>query len=164
MKAIVAVDSNWAIGYRGRLLFCISDDLKRFRSITLGHPVILGRKTLETFPGGRPLPGRPNLILSRTPGFLVEGAVVYPSLEALLPAAPEDSLVIGGERVYEALLPRCSTVYVTKIQASAPAADAWFPNLDLSPHWTVTQEEALREENGLSFRYLTYERISPDPA
>lgn len=157
MYAIVAVDQNWAIGCRGALLTRISADLKRFKSLTTGHPVILGRKTLETFPGGRPLPGRPNLILSRNSAFQVDGATVYPDLDTLLASAPSDSFVIGGESVYAALLDRCHTVYVTKVQAAFPA-DAHFPNLDALPDWVCTQVSEPLEENGLSFSYATYRR------
>ena len=117
MNVIVAVDRNWAIGKGGDQLVYIPADLKHFKALTTGHPVILGRKTMATFPGGRPLKGRPNLILSRNPDFAPEGAEVYPDLEALLDRAPEDSFVIGGASVYSALLDRCDTAYVTKIDA-----------------------------------------------
>ena len=95
MNVIVAVDQNWAIGKDGDQLVYLSEDLKRFKSLTTGHPVILGRKTLATFPGGRPLKGRRNLILSRSAGFAPEGAEVFSDLETLRAAAPEDSFVIG---------------------------------------------------------------------
>lgn len=158
MKAIVAVDENWAIGKDGDQLCYLHADLKRFKALTTGHPVILGRKTLATFPGGRPLKGRRNLILSRDPGFRPEGAEVYPSVEALLAQAPEDSFVIGGESVYRALLGQCETVFVTRIAAQF-AADAWFPDLDRDPAWRVSGEEESLEEKGLCFRYVTYERV-----
>ena len=158
MDLIVAVDENWGIGKGGDQLVYISEDLKRFKALTMGHPVILGRKTLATFPGGRPLKGRRNLILSRSPGFAPEGAEVYPDLDALLGAAPEDSFVIGGASVYRALLDRCATAYVTKIEAAFPAADCWFPDLDSRPEWRVAEESGPQEENGVSFRYVTYQR------
>ena len=158
MNVIVAVDRNWAIGRGGDQLVYLSQDLKRFKALTTGHPVILGRKTLATFPGGRPLKGRRNLILSRSPGFAPEGAEVYPDLDALLGAAPEDSFVIGGASVYRALLDRCATAYVTKIEAAFPAADCWFPDLDSRPEWRVAEESGPQEENGVSFRYVTYQR------
>lgn len=158
MDLIVAVDRNWAIGRGGDQLVYLSQDLKRFKALTTGHPVILGRKTLATFPGGRPLKGRRNLILSRSPGFAPEGAEVYPDLDALLGAAPEDSFVIGGASVYRALLDRCATAYVTKIEAAFPAADCWFPDLDSRPEWRVAEESGPQEENGVSFRYVTYQR------
>lgn len=157
MNLIVAVDQNWAIGKGGDQLIYIPEDLKRFKALTTGHPVILGRKTLATFPGGRPLKGRDNLILSATPGYQVEGAKVYPNLEALLAEAPEDAFVIGGESVYRALLPYCDTAYVTKIDAEFPA-DRYFPNLDEDPNWTITEESDSLEHEGTSFYYVTYRR------
>ena len=158
MELIVAVDQNWAIGRGGDQLIYISQDLKRFKTLTTGHPVILGRKTLDTFPGGRPLKGRRNLILSRSPGFAPEGAEVYPDLDALLAAAPEDSFVIGGASVYRALLDHCSTAYVTKIEAAFPAADCWFPDLDSRPEWRISEESESQEEDGVKFRYVTYRK------
>ncbi len=157
MNAIVAVDRNWAIGKTGDQLCSISADLRRFKELTLGHPVILGRKTLATFPGGRPLKGRRNLVLSRDPAFAPEGAEVYRDLDSLLAAAPADSFVIGGESVYRALLDRCERVYVTKIM-SAFEADAFFPTLDDHPAWQVAAEEPELEEKGIRFRYVTYRR------
>ena len=157
MNMIVAVDRNWAIGKDGDQLVYIPADLKRFKALTMGHPVILGRKTLATFPGGRPLKGRRNLILSRNPAFAPEGAEVYPDAQALLAQAPEDAFVIGGASVYRDLLERCDTVYVTKIDAEYPA-DCWFPDLDENPAWAVTEESEPQEHEGLSFRYVTYQR------
>lgn len=160
MNLIVAVDQNWAIGKDGDQLVYLSEDLKRFKALTLGHPVILGRKTLATFPGGRPLKGRENLILSTNPAFTVENAKVFPSVEALLQAAPDDSFVIGGESVYRALLPYCDTAYVTKIDHAFPA-DRCFPDLDADPAWVLDESQPCEvlEQDGLTFRYLTYRRI-----
>ena len=157
MNAIVVVDQNWAIGFGGDQLFYIPADLKHFKELTTGHPVILGRKTLATFPGGRPLKGRPNLILSRNPDFAPEGAQVYPDLDSLLAAAPEDSFVIGGESVYRALLPHCSVAHVTKVDASFEA-DTWFPDLDKDPNWYIDETSKDMEHEGLIFRYVTYRR------
>ena len=158
MNAIVAVDQNWAIGKGGDQLCYISADLKRFKELTTGHPVILGRKTLATFPGGRPLKGRRNLILSRDPGFAPEGAEVFRDLETLLAAAPEDAFVIGGASVYAALLDKCDTAYVTKISGRFPAADCFFPDLDALSEWRVAEEGPELEEEGVRFRYVTYKR------
>ena len=99
MDLIVAVDQNWAIGKDGEQLLYLSQDLKRFKALTLGHAVILGRRTLSTFPGGRPLKGRRNLILSRNASFAPEGAEVFPDVDSLLKAAPADAFVIGGGSV-----------------------------------------------------------------
>lgn len=158
MNLIVAVDRNWAIGKDGDQLVYLSEDLKHFKALTTGHPVILGRKTLATFPGGRPLKGRRNMILSRSPGFAPEGAEVFQNLPALLEAAPEDAFVLGGASVYAALLDKCDTAYVTRIEASFPGPDCFFPNLDRLPQWHVTDEGPTLEEQGLRFRYVTYRR------
>ena len=158
MKVIAAVDENWAIGRNGDQLIYISEDLKHFKALTTGHPVILGRKTLATFPGGRPLKGRRNLILSRNPGFAPPEAEVFSSLEELLAAAPQDAFVIGGGSVYQALLDRCDTACITRIEAAFPGADCWFPNLDERPEWKIAEEGPVLEEKGVRFRYVTYER------
>lgn len=158
MKVIAAVDENWAIGRNGDQLIYISEDLKHFKALTTGHPVILGRKTLATFPGGRPLKGRRNLILSRDPGFAPPEAEVFSSLEELLAAAPQDAFVIGGASVYQALLDRCDTACITRIEAAFPSADCWFPNLDERPEWKIAEEGPVLEEKGVRFRYVTYER------
>ena len=156
MDLIVAVDQNWAIGKDGEQLLYLSQDLKRFKALTLGHAVILGRRTLSTFPGGRPLKGRRNLILSTTPDFAPEGGEVYPSLDALLAAAPADAFVIGGAQVYRLLLPVCRRLYVTQIDADG-GADVFFP--EPTPElWRITEQSPWQEEQGLRYRYLTYER------
>ena len=157
MNAIVAVDEAWGIGLKGELLARISADLRRFKALTTGHAVILGRKTLQTFPGGRPLPGRENLIMSTTMSSAPEGARVFRNLEELLSYAPKDAFVIGGESVYRALLPDCDRVYVTKIH-SAFEADTFFPDLDALGGWRIVAEEGPLTENGLGFSYVTYER------
>lgn len=158
MNVIVAVDQNWAIGKDGDQLVYLKEDLKRFRTLTSGHTVILGRKTLATFPGGRPLKNRRNLILSRNPQFHAEGAEVFSSVEELVKQADEDAFVIGGASVYEQLLPYCDTAYITKIHASFPA-DTHFPDLDKAEEWTVTEESGSLEQDGISYHYVTYSRI-----
>lgn len=157
MNLIVAVDKNWAIGKDGDQLVYLSEDLKRFKALTTGHPVILGRKTLATFPGGRPLKGRRNLILSRNTDFAPEGAEVFSDVETLRAVAPEDAFVIGGASVYRQLLPWCSTAYVTKIDRAFPA-DCHFPDLDQDPAWEQAEESVPLEQDGIIYRYLTYRR------
>lgn len=157
MNVIVAVDENWGIGRNGELLARISADLRRFKALTTGHAVILGRKTLQTFPGGKPLPGRENLIMSTTMDAAPEGARVFRDLDSLLDYAPEDAFVIGGETVYRELLPYCEKVYVTKIHKTFDS-DAFFPDLDALSGWKVTEKEDPLEENGVRFSYVTYER------
>ena len=158
MNLIVAVDQNWAIGKDGDQLVYLKEDLKRFRTLTSGHTVILGRKTLATFPGGRPLKNRRNLILSRNPQFQAEGAEVFSSVEELVKQADGDAFVSGGASVYEQLLPYCDTAYVTKIHAGFPA-DTYFPNLDQSGEWEVSEESESLEQDGISYHYVTYSRI-----
>lgn len=157
MNIIAAVDANWAIGKDGDQLCYIRADLKRFQALTTGHGVILGRKTLATFPGGKPLKNRENFVLSTQEGFTAEGARVYASLEAALDAAPPDSFVIGGESVYRQALPYCDRAYITKIHKAFPA-DRYFPDLDQSPDWEIETQEGPFQEEGLRFTYVTYHR------
>lgn len=154
MKLIVAVDQNWAIGKNGDQLAYIKEDLKRFQTLTMGGTIILGRKTLSTFPGGKPLKGRTNLILSQDPSFRAEGAKVYADLASLLAEAPKDAFVVGGASVYQLLLDYCDAAYVTQIHQEFPA-DCWFPNLDRHPGWELIQEEGPFTD-GLTFSYRTY--------
>ena len=157
MKAIVAVDKNWGIGQNGEQLCYIPEDLKRFQTLTTGHPILLGRKTLSTFPGGRPLKNRRNLILSAHLDYSVENAEVYHSLEAALAAAPEDTFVVGGESVYRQTLEQCDTVYVTKIDQWFEA-DRHFPNLDESPEWEVAETDGPYTFEDMEYTYVTYRR------
>ena len=157
MDAIVAVDARWGIGRDGGLLFRISADLRRFKALTMGHTVVMGRRTLQSLPGGRGLPGRRNLVLSRQKDLAPKGAEVFHEVQPMLDAAGEDAFVIGGESVYRALLDRCGTAYVTKILAQYPA-DRYFPDLDADPRWESVEESELLEENGVRFRYVTYRR------
>ena len=156
-NAIVAADEGWGIGKDGNQPCYIPADLKRFKALTTGHAVILGRKTLSTFPGGRPLPGRRNLILSRDPGFAPDGAEVFRDLTSLLAAAPEDAFVIGGGAVYAQLLPWCDTVYVTRLERAFPA-DTHFPDLDARSDWYLAETEGPYDHQGLTYRYDTYRR------
>ena len=162
MNLIAAVDENWAIGNKGELLITIPADHKLFRQETMGKVVVYGRKTLATFPQGLALKGRTNIVLSSNPSFTVKDAVVVHSPEELLEELKKydtkDVYIIGGESVYKALLPYCGRVYVTKISRSFPA-DTWVPNLDEDPSWRVGREEPPLEDGGLSFRYVTYERV-----
>jgi dihydrofolate reductase len=165
MDLIVNVSENWGIGKDGKLLFSISADLKRFRQLTTGKTVILGRKTLATFPGGRPLKNRTNLILSAS-GCTVEGAEVVPDLEHLFARLRQQDLdqvsVIGGASVYQALLPYCRVAYITRTFC-APEADTFFPNLDQLEAWSVQETGPVLEENGVRFQYIDYVNHSPRP-
>ena len=158
MQAIVAVSQSWGIGKDGRLLFRLSADLRRFKALTTGRTVVMGRKTLQSLPGGKGLPNRRNLVLSRRMDYAPENAEVVTSVEALLRTAGEDAFVIGGQQVYEQLLPYCARVHVTKV-LSDPEADAFFPDLDKLPEWKVASAGEMLTENGLSFQYVEYIRI-----
>lgn len=166
MDAVVNVTENWGIGRENRLLVSISADLRRFRALTEGKTVIMGRKTLESLPHSRPLPRRRNLILSRDPNYRVEGAEVFSSVAALLAEIkdlpPDEVCLIGGASLYEALLPYCRRAFVTKTLLTLPA-DRYFPNLDALPNWRVAQRSELLEENGTRFQYVDYvnQRLSP---
>ena len=159
MIAIVNVTPDWGIGKDGRLLVAVKDDLRRFRLLTEGKTVIYGRKTLATFPGGRPLKNRRNLILSGRRGFEVEGAEVCRSLAEVLEKVKDipadDIIVIGGASVYRQLLPYCERALVTKTFADMPA-DSFFPDLDALPDWEQTAASDRMEENGVTYQFIDY--------
>lgn len=161
MKAIVAVDSNWAIGYHGDLLVSLPEDQKdTFRRLTLGNTIIYGRKTLCTFPGQKLLPGRTNIIMSRNPDFEKEGAVVLHSDEEAIKYCrdheSEEIYLIGGEQVYNSLLPYCSGAIVSRIAHAFPA-DAFFPNLDVIPGWKeVCRSDIIHSVKGYDFAVHQY--------
>ena len=161
MNIIVAVDENWAIGYRGDLLVRIPADHKMFRNETIGKVVVLGRKTMDTFPGGLPLAGRTNIVLTRNPEYQVKDAIVVHSVEELLAELKnydtKDVYVIGGDSVYSQLLPYCDTAHVTKIDRSYEA-DTYFPNLDASGEWEITAESDEQSYFDTTYHFLKYER------
>ena len=168
LSVVVAVDNNWGIGRNGELLARVSCDLKQFRAITTGKTVILGSKTLATFPGGRPLKNRRNIILSRRNGYCVEGAETAHSVDEVLSMLNdgEEAVVIGGASVYEQMLPFCSVAYVTHFDRTFDGADAFFPNLDADTDWIMTSEgETLMTEendmpNDMSYKFCVYERVT----
>lgn len=161
MNLIAAVDKNWAIGMNNQLLVRIPDDMKRFRRLTVGKAVVLGRKTLETFPGGRPLKDRNNIVLSKNRNYQVEGAVCVHSLEELEEELgkykSEDVFVIGGESIYRQLLNQCDTAYITKLDY-VYQADAWFPNLDKEEAWQVCEESEEQTYFDLEYYFVKYSK------
>ncbi len=161
MNIIVAVDNKWAIGNRNQLLVRIPNDHKHFREETTGKVVVLGRKTLETFPQGMPLENRTNIILSRDKDFRVKGAIVVHSLEELFEELKkyedEDIYVIGGESIYRQLLPYCKVAHITKID-HIYEADAYFPNLDQDENWCITADSDEQTYFDLAYEFLKYER------
>ena len=161
MNIIVAVDNNWAIGNKNELLIRIPNDQKHFRQETLGKVVVLGRKTLQTFPQGLPLQGRTNIILSKNKNYKVKDAIVVHSTEELLEELKqypeEDVYIIGGESVYRELLPYCNVVHVTKIDHEYEA-DSYFPNLDADKNWEITADSDEQTYFDIAYQFLRYER------
>lgn len=158
LESIVAVYADWGIGADGTQPVTLRADRAHFRAVTKGAAVIVGRRTLADFPGGRPLPGRVNIVLSLS-HRPIEGATVVHSMEEALTEAARHPrcLVIGGESVFLALLPHIDRVYVTKLDI-CPHSDAFFPNLDADPDFCVSEQGPEQEENGVTFRFLTYTR------
>ena len=161
MKAILAADKNWGIGYNNHLLVSIPSDMKFFRQTTTGKVVVMGRKTLESFPNGMPLKNRTNIVLTGNQNCQVKDAVVVHSedelMEELEKYDQDDIFVIGGESVYRMMLPHCDTVYVTKIDR-AFQADTFFPDLDEMDEWVMTEESEEQTCFDLEFCFTKYER------
>lgn len=159
MNMIFSADRNWAIGYENKLLFRAKADMKRFREMTTGKVVVMGYNTLHSLPGGKPLPDRVNMVLSRKPGLTVEGADVCGDLGTLFEEIErypeEDVFVIGGAEVYRQLMPYCGKAYVTKFDEVA-TADSFMENLDENPDWKLIETSEPLEEDGLEFTYNTY--------
>lgn len=167
MQAIVAVDQNNAIGYRGGMLFHLPEDLKYFARMTRGKTLVMGRATLQSFPNGKPLPGRPHIVLSRDKNFAVPGTAVVHSLrelrEAIANYAPDQVFLVGGGQLYGLLIDCCDTAYVTRVRAEAKEADCRFPNLDECPGWRLAEESGLIEDNGYVYTHCRYENSNVLP-
>ena len=161
MNLIVAVDKNWAIGNRGKLLVSIPADQKMFREETMGKVIVMGRKTLDSLPSGQPLMGRTNVVLTRNEDFTKKGTVVFHSvdetLEYLKQFRSEDVYIIGGEEIYRQFLPYCDVAHVTWIDY-VYEADTKFPNLDQDPEWHVTDESDEQTYFDLCYEFRKYER------
>lgn len=162
MNIIVAVDKNWAIGNDNKLLVSIPQDMKFFRETTTGKVVVMGRKTLESFPGGQPLKKRVNIVLTGNSSYQVKDAVVVNTIDEILEEVKkydsEDIYVIGGESVYRQLLPYCDKAYVTRID-HAYQADTYFPNLDEDPEWEMTKVSEEQTYFDLEYVFTIYERV-----
>ena len=163
MNLIVAADKNWAIGKNGKLLVSIPEDQRLFREETIGKVIVMGRKTMESLPGGQPLYGRTNIVLSRNPDYRKKGAKVVHSVDEALEYVkdknPEDVFVIGGESVYRQFLPYCRTAHVTWIDYRYDA-DTSFPNLEEEPGWRLAEESEEQTYFDLCYYFRRYERIS----
>ena len=161
MNAVVAVYSDWGIGDGATQPIVLKADRARFKALTDGSAVIVGRKTLEDFPGGKPLKGRINIVVTGK-NIEIENAIVAHSTEEALRAAEQypDVFVIGGASVYSQFFPYTDRVYITRIY-TCPDSNRFFPDLDSDPSWACTDEGPLLEENGISYRFCTYERRAP---
>ena len=172
MNLIVNADLDWGIGRKGCLLVHLREDMKQFRRLTLGHVIVLGRKTLATFPQGQPLPDRTNIILTRNRHLQLERALVCNNLAELagcLQDFPKESVfVVGGDSLYHQLLPFCRSAYVTRIHRHLQA-DTFFPNLERNPAWTLTDSGPILtgvSRNGdpqdeIPFQFCLYRQEQP---
>lgn len=159
MNAILSAAQDWGIGKDNQLLFHLKEDMKRFRALTSGGTVLMGRRTLETLPGENPLAGRRNIVITRDKDFLQEGVEIAHSVEAalsLVDVNADDVWVMGGGSIYAALLSRCKMVYLTRVDAVVAGADTFFPNLDKLAAWKIVSRSEPVEEDGLTYRYVEY--------
>ena len=163
MNMIAAVDSNWAIGNKNKLLISIPADMKMFREETTGKVVVMGRKTLESFPGQRPLPKRTNIVLTKNRDYKVKDAIVVYSIEELMEELKKydskDVYIIGGETIYRQMLPYADICHITKIDR-AYEADAYFPNLDEDGEWSITAESDEQVYFDTTYAFVKYERTT----
>lgn len=161
MKIVVAVDNNWAIGNKNQLLVSIPNDHKNFRRLTIGKVVVLGRKTLETFPQGQPLSGRTNIILSRDENYKAGDAIIVHSVDELLEKVKayntDDVYIIGGDSIYKQFLPYCDEAIVTRVDHEYEA-DAYFPNLDEDSAWKIVDESDDETYFDLDYKFVTYKK------
>ena len=165
MDLIVAADKNWAIGKGGDLIYSIPEDMKFFRRMTQGKTVVMGRKTLESFPGGKPLPKRVNVVLSSNPDYAPEGTVSvhnYAELFAEIAKYPEDDvMLIGGGRLYTDLAKYCRRAYITLVDAETEGVDTFIPNFDELEGWVLEEVSDPVETGGYTIRFATYLNNSP---
>jgi len=161
MNLIAAVDKNWAIGLNNKLLVSIPEDMKFFRQTTTGKVVVMGRKTLESFPNGLPLKNRINIVLTKDRNYQKKDAIIVYSMEELLEELKkyptEDVYVIGGESIYRQLVDYCDVAHITKIEYEYEA-DAWFPNLDEMENWEVTADSEEQTYFDLEYYFYKYEK------
>lgn len=161
MNIIVAVDKNWAIGYQNKLLVSIPADMRFFRDETGGKVIIMGKNTLESFPNGKPLKDRVNIVIALEKDYEVPGAIVVNSIEEALEAVKdyktEDVYVIGGASIYSQMLEHCDVAHITKIDF-AYLADTFFPNLDEMPDWHIAEESEEQTYYDLEYVFCRYEK------
>lgn len=165
MNLIVNADKNWGIGRENQLLVHIPNDMKMFRQTTTGKVVVMGRKTLESFPNSMPLPKRTNIVMTTDQDYDGRGAIVVHSEEELFEElkkyADEDIFIIGGESIYRMMLPYCDTAYVTRLDY-AYDADTYFPDLDALEEWEIVKESEEQTYFDLEYVFLKYQRRNDD--
>ncbi|MGI6152615.1 MAG: dihydrofolate reductase [Christensenellaceae bacterium] len=166
MNMIAAVDRNWGIGKNGDLLFRIPEDMKFFRETTLDKVVVMGRRTLESLPGGRPLPKRTNIVLTENTSFSADGAQVCCSLDELFRKLEQydstDIFVIGGAMIYDLLMDYCHKAYITKVDEEEDA-EVYIRNLDEAKGWEHTHRSAPQKHENLSFTFNVYQNRNVKP-
>ncbi|BAK98561.1 dihydrofolate reductase [Oscillibacter valericigenes Sjm18-20] len=159
MNAILSAAQDWAIGKDNHLLFHLKEDMRRFRVLTTGGTVIMGRRTLESLPGEKPLPKRRNIIVTHDRQFTREGAEVAHSVDAALnmvDTTADDVWVMGGGSIYASMLSRCKKVFLTRVDATVEGADTFFPNLDKLSCWKIVSQSEPIVEDGVSYRFFEY--------
>lgn len=163
MNLIVAVDNNWSVGYEGGLLAYLPGDLPYFKEKTMGKIIIMGRKTLESLPGGKPLKGRTNIIMTRDKDFTCDGAKVCYSKDEVLnyvkQYSNEDIFIIGGAQIYNLFMNECKKAYITKIYKEMPA-DKYINNMDKLDNWKMTWESEKQEHEQLIYQWTIYENVN----
>lgn len=159
MDAIVAVYADWGIGADGTQPIVLKADRQRFVDLTRGKTVIVGRKTLADFPGGKPLKNRRNIVITRQK-TVIDGAETANSAEAAIALCGGEATVLGGQSVFREFMPYIDRVFVTKIFC-CPKSDSYFEDLDAAPEWRIAAEEPTLSENGVEYRFVCYERIKP---
>lgn len=159
IAAIVAMGRDRSIGTRGGMIWHLPADLRHFKTVTMGHPVIMGRKTWESLPKGA-LPGRRNIVVTRNAAFRAEGAETSPSLEDALNRCTDDAVpfIIGGAQIYSQAMPWVSTLYLTEIDAECDSADAYFPEIEQDKWETTELSEPETSRDGISYRFRTLRR------
>ena len=163
MNIIVCVDANWGIGYKNELLVRIPSDQKFFRETTTGKVVVMGRKTLDSFPQGKPLKNRTNIVITSNKDLEKRDEEIYVNsveecLELLKNYNDDDIYIIGGASIYKQFLPYCSKALVTRVDREF-AADTYFPDLDKDPEWKITKESDEQTYFDNTFEFLVYERV-----
>ncbi len=166
MILIFAVDNNWNIGYDGDLLYKISEDLRRFRMLTEGNIIVMGRRTFESLPDKKALPNRMNIVITRDKDYNAPGATVINSLEELFPLLEKlnpnnemENFIIGGGEIAKQTISYCNKAYITKIFKSFEEADTFIPNLDLLDDWKIIKESEIYKQDDLEYKYVDYIKI-----